>query len=175
MIEEASLQKLLEILIEANIIKRWKFISCGGDKNPPNYVDKIESFTIQDTLIKCNPFYSDKYCIIIDKPADDFKKDKISAGRYAKLKDRMKERLIILNEYSLEEYYKDYNHETYDQYLEEVNKFEANDHANRGKVKFNFAKQIGEKIIESSNGKEEFKKLFKDELNFLLKEDEITI
>ena len=110
-----------------------------------------------DTLIKCNPFYSDKYHLIVDKPKTPYSQK----SKIGKIKDRLGDRFIELQKESLEEYYQNIDKTLYN----EVTKAITDKPEHKGIIKGEYANKISEKI----NSAEDFSKLFGNELDFLLK------
>jgi AAA15 family ATPase/GTPase len=164
-LEESSLQTILDGCVEKEIIKKWTFISADGNGNLENYSESLKhlsnSLTSQSVLLFTNPFYKDKFCVIADelneqelgtplkKIFEDFEKF-INKGE--------EKRFIKLKQSELEIYYKNINEALYDKFYAE------HDKKKRHKTKGEFAIKIAELITTQ----DEFSKLFDNELDFLL-------
>lgn len=168
-LEESSLQRLLDILKENGKIKNWGFISAGGYKKVFKLSEKIKQFGNENTLLKCNPFYSDKYCIIIDSPSEQ---DFDESVEYKKMKglniDPDSPRLIVLKQKALENYY---DSEIYNLYNEEVKKIDRNlayDAVDgMGALKIKYAEVVARQILNSPDPSLKFSEVFHGELDFL--------
>ncbi|MBN1682807.1 AAA family ATPase [Candidatus Bathyarchaeota archaeon] len=157
-LEEDSLRQLLEPLKEANIIKDIAFISSSGWKKANNLSERIKNFDSERTLLKCNPFYQDKYCVIVDKVPDDEKEEPC----YQKL-SLLGDRFIQLSKHSIEDFYPE---EIKSEFNNEIDGVE--EYSQQGIIKGNYARKVAELILESPTPKEKFSEIFNRELDFLL-------
>jgi hypothetical protein len=159
-LEEYSLQIILDSLRTKGIIKNFQFVSASGTAKSINYSDTIYEIEKLNTLIKCNPYYFDKYYLILDsvKLIDDNK----LKSRVDKIKVRLDSRFIELSKHSLEEYYKNIDSTIGKKVLEDL---ESVPDENHGIIKAKYAKKIAEKLTDADT----FSKLFNSELDFLLK------
>lgn len=153
-LEENSMLYILNKAKEKGIIRNITFVSASGVDNTQNLANAIASL---DTLIKCNPFYSDKYHLIIDKPKTPYGK----SSKIGKIKDRLGDRYIQLEKESLEDYYPNIDDDLYAKVKSDI----TDKPKEKGIVKGEYANKISEKI----NSAEDFSKLFGNELDFLLK------
>lgn len=158
-LEEYSLQLILEGLKSKNLIKNIQFVSASGAMRLVNFSETINEILNLNTLIKCNPYYFDKYRIIIDSLEEFAPKEK---ERIEKIKSNIGARFTELNEHSLEDYYKNIDAEIYKSAIEEIATAKGRE---KGIPKSKYANIILNKI----NTKEDFSILFNNELDFLLK------
>ncbi|TCN50007.1 hypothetical protein D0809_24060 [Flavobacterium circumlabens] len=158
-LEEYSLQLILEGLKSKKLIKNIQFVSASGAMRVVNFSETINEILNLNTLVKCNPYYFDKYQIIIDSLEEFAPKEK---ERIEKVKSNIGSRFIELKEHSLEDYYKNIDVEIYKNAIEEIATAKGRE---KGIPKSKYANQI----LNQINTKEEFSKLFNNELNFLLK------
>jgi|GEM_PF-1932387 len=158
-LEEYSLQIILDDLKHKSIIKNFQFVSFSGIENSIGMSEKINELEKLNTLIKCNPYYFDKYLIITDSTTNLNTKVQ---SRVEKLKRSINSRFIELKEHSLEDYYKNVDLDIFQRYHLEIAETNKNMH---GLIKAKYAREIVEKI----NDKNSFQKLFKNELDILLK------
>ncbi len=155
-VEEYSLQILLDKLKEKGIIKNWGFISSSGWTKAANLTDTIDSyFTPVTTLLKCNPFYHDKYAVIIDKPnISDCEHE-----CYRKLSTLGSKRFTVLNKNSIEEYYPIKLKSEYEKEIADKKQYNE-----KGKVKAKYALIFADTI----NNANAFSSAFCTELDHLL-------
>lgn len=155
-LEEYSLQLILDYVKEKGFIRNIQFVSASGIDNVPNLTDRANQIISLNTLIKCNPYYFDKYCVIVDNY--DGKSAKLN-----NLKEKLGNRFIELSCSTLEEYYVNLDSEIHKDAVERISK--ATSHTEKGLIKADSAKQIA-KLIRTP---QDFSKLFKNELDeFLL-------
>ena len=155
-LEEASLEFILKTLSEKEILKNIQFISAGGWTKIEKVIDLTKNLQTATLLVKCNPYYFDKFIIILDNTYHFNKKDK---EKIESMKEKIKpqERFIELKNQNIEDYYKNLDKEVYKEYTETPDN-------KSGEVKRKFSELITEKI----KTKEDFSKLFDGELDFLL-------
>lgn len=156
-LEESSIQCLLQNLQEKEIIDtEVQFISASGYGNIDNLVKNIKSI---DTLLKCNPFYSDTYRII----TDNFKNFNDSeAQKLNELKKKLGERFIELEKKELEEYYPPELKKKYDSKKKELDK--KDEYNQIGIIK----RESALKFAETIKTEEEFSRIFNNQLDFLI-------
>lgn len=164
LVEEASLQKILDSLKQAEILKNWSFISTSGINKIPSVADRLRSIKEYDLLVKCNLFYQDSYCIITDHFDDDEQSSKGLSSLRSKLED---DRFIMLSKNALEDYYPEELKAIFDK---EMSNIDQNDHASRGILKLEFAQKLVDLIKSESDKRAKFSEIFHHELDFLLKE-----
>ena len=111
-----------------------------------------------NTLIKCNPYYFDKYFIIVDNLAAI--EDEKLKNRFEKIRANIKRRFIELKLHSLEDYYSNLDVQIEKDAKKEIEK-NKND---QGTIKARYAKIVSEKITD----KYSFSKFFNSELDFLI-------
>lgn len=157
-LEEYSLQIILDDARNKGLIKNIQFVSSSGISKAADFSETIYEIEKLNTLIKCNPYYFDKYFIIIDSLAaiDDVK----LKTRFKNISNKIGRRFVELKLNSLEDYYSNL-----DVQFEERAKAEIqNNKDNPGMVKAKYARLIIDRIID----RETFSKLFNSELDFLL-------
>jgi len=158
-LEEYSLQLILEGLKSKNLIRNIQFVSASGVMRAVNFSETINELLNLNTLIKCNPYYFDKYQIIIDSLDGLGAKEK---EKIHKLKSSVGERFIELKERSLEDYYKNIDLDIHKMAIEEILMAKGRE---KGPIKSKYANLILNKI----NSREDFANLFNNQLDFLLK------
>lgn len=159
-LEEYSLQKILDTAREKGIIKNIQFVSASGVNRSIGFADTIYEIEKLNTLIKCNPYYFDKYYLILDNTAEI--QDKGLHARLETIKNRLSERFIELSLNSLEDYYLNISQELHDAFASESEA--EKDKFKKGLIKAKYASEISNLIVN----KESFTKLFNGELDFLL-------
>jgi ABC-type multidrug transport system ATPase subunit len=157
-LEESSLQVILDHAKSIGLLKNIQFVSSGGWSKAVNYSNMMEQIENLDTLVKCNPFYKDKYLMILDNTV------KLNQDRINRIKVRLKERFHELKRSSLEEYYLDFNPEIYDTYTKET--VGIKDQNTIGLIKDKCAR----KICDFIQNKSDLSKLFNKEIDFLFKD-----
>lgn len=157
-LEEYSLQLILDGLKAKNLIRNIQFVSASGAMRVVNFSQTINELLNLNTLIKCNPYYFDKYQIIIDSLNEFSLKEK---EKIVKIKSNIGERFIELKKSSLEDYYENIDLDIHKMAIEEISKEKGRE---KGLPKSKYANLILNKI----NSKEDFSKLFNNELDFLL-------
>lgn len=167
-LEERSLQELLIALQkdDRKIIKNWGFISTGGNGNVGKFVKRINEFETFETLIKCNPFYYDKYCVVVDAVSEEEKASK----EFEKMKSKLGEkRFVLLSKTKIEGYYPaDIKKDFYGQKTLIPKNVKYPDKGGEGDLKVKFAKDVTERILKSGNPRAKFSEIFEGELDFLL-------
>ena len=158
-IEESSLQNILDGAKE--MLKNIQFVSLGGWSHEKRYGEIIKNLEATNTLIKCNPWYGERYRLILDKP-DITKLQKGEEARFRKISEKLEDRYVELKYHNIEEYYKNIDQTIYDAFL-------AGSKTQEEKTKYSL--QIAE-IIKTP---EDFSKLFEGELDFLLKEEDTLL
>jgi hypothetical protein len=157
-VEEYSMQVILDHAKGKGLIKNIAFVSAAGASRAVSMSDTINAIENLNTMLKCNPLYLDKYCVIIDN-TDSFQPGEKS--KIEKMKKRLGERFYELKKPGLEEYYNDFDSEIYSACTEELNKANRGE---KGNIKEKYAKLITEKILT----KADFTRIFQGELDFLL-------
>lgn len=159
-LEEDSLRKILVHCRDTlGIIKNWEFISASGAENVLKFDDMIHQIEIQRILLICNIFYKDQFCVIIDCK-NEAQKNNSNYQKLNRLNNGKEKRFKELEKRSLEEYYPE------DVKAEFNKESEGKEGALLGEIKSKFALKINQKI----NSTQDFKTLFNNELNFLLKD-----
>jgi ABC-type multidrug transport system ATPase subunit len=156
-LEEHSLQLILDECKRKGIIRNIQFISASGHTRQVSISETVNELVNLNTLVKCNPYYLDKYLFIIDNTEDFTKKEK---EKITKIAERLGNRYLELSKRSIENFYGNLDSKIQTAATEEIkiaSKTEV------GQVKAKFAKLISEHI----NSKENFSKLFQTELDFL--------
>ncbi|MCK7590932.1 AAA family ATPase [Subsaxibacter sp. CAU 1640] len=158
-LEEHSLQVILDNLRNKGIIKNIQFVSASGISKSIDLAETVYELEKINTLIKCNPYYFDKYCIIIDHldPNIDSKLSK----RILSLGNRIGQRFVQLSKHSIEEYYSNIDPQLYNEYKKEIG---ASSASSVGNIKAKYAIKIAN-LLSNAN---DFSKLFMNELDFLL-------
>ncbi len=159
-LEEYSLQLILDDARNKGIIRNIQFVSASGVSKSLDLSETIYEIEKLNTLIKCNPYYFDKYYLVIDN-TDDIKDDALKK-RLGKIRGRLDKRFVELTLHSLEDYYSNL-----DGQLEKIAKEEIAKKPNpteQGVCKANYATKIKDKIVD----RDTFSKLFNGELDFLL-------
>ncbi|HTD99073.1 MAG TPA: AAA family ATPase [Mucilaginibacter sp.] len=159
-LEEYSLQLILDHAREKNIIKNIQFVSASGESNVIKLKERMDNVEKLNTLIKCNPYYDDKYLIIIDSVGDF---DEPKKEKFNKIRNKLGTRFIELKEKGLEDYYKNLDKTIAEQCTVALS--EEKDSFKKGLIKAEYAK----KILLLINAKDDFIKLFNGELNNLIK------
>ena len=157
-LEEYSLQIILDYARNKGIIRNIQFVSASGASKLLSLSETVNELEKIDTLIRCNPYYFDKYNIVIDNTKE---LEPSIKTRIEKIKAKLKNRFIELSQHSLEDYYSNLNTELANQSKIEIDKAIGLD---KGRIKAEFAIKITKNIIN----KESFSKLFNGELDFLL-------
>lgn len=158
-LEEYSLQIILDSARTKGIIKNIQFVSASGVNKAINFSETIYELEKLNTLVKCNPYYYDKYFLIIDN-LNEINDEKLKT-RVNKLKQHLGQRFVELSLHSLEDYYLNINPELYKQSRENI---QNEDRQNQGNIKANYARLISQEIVN----KIKFSELFNGELDFLL-------
>ncbi|MBA9074283.1 putative ATPase [Flavobacterium gossypii] len=158
-LEEYSLQLILDNARDKGIIKNIQFVSASGISKAVDLSTTIYELEKLNTLVKCNPYYFDKYFMVVDN-ISNIKDDKLKE-RISKIEKRLNERFIQLMLDSLENYYQNIDKEISEKALHELSE---SDNKSKGEIKFRYAKQISDIIVS----REDFSKLFNSELDFLL-------
>jgi len=158
-LEEYSLQIILDSAREKGIIKNIQFVSASGISKVADFSNTIYELEKLNTLIKCNPYYFDKYFIIIDN-LDEIDDSKLK-DRMKKIKKRLDSRFIELSKHLLEDYYQNIDKEIWEN---ANNELLHSPEKNKGNIKAKYAEIISAKITNS----ETFSVLFNTELDFLL-------
>ncbi|HEV7644697.1 MAG TPA: AAA family ATPase [Pyrinomonadaceae bacterium] len=159
-LEEYSLQVILDNAREKGIIKNIQFVSASGVTKSLDLADKIYELEKLNTLVKCNPYYFDKYYLIIDniEALDLVLKERVERIG-GKLRDRFKQLTLA----SLEDYYSNLDVDFAREAKENIASLQ--DRQSVGKAKELYAFEISKKILD----REAFSRLFNGELDFLLK------
>ncbi len=158
-LEEYSLQIILDRARQKGIIKNIQFVSASGVSKSLDISETIYEIEKLNTLVKCNPYYFDKYYLVLDNLKNI--KDDILKNRVNKIKERLNKRFIELSLNSLEDYYLNLD----EKIGNEVKKcIASSDKNNVGLMKAKYARLIANKI----NSSESFSLLFNKELDFLL-------
>ncbi|MEP0915079.1 AAA family ATPase [Leptolyngbya sp. GB1-A1] len=159
-LEEYSLQIILDDARKKGIIKNIQFVSASGTSRSVDLAETIYELEKLNTLVKCNPYYFDKYLFVIDSVKNI--NDERLKKRLLEIRSRLGSRFIELKLHSLEDYYPNL-----DGNLEASAKSEIseNERKNKGGSKAKYAKLISEKITDE----QDFSRLFNGELDALLK------
>jgi len=157
-LEEYSLQLILQDFQQKGIIKNFQFVSASGISRTISFSKTMNEIENLNTLVKCNPYYTDKYCLIIDSTNDLSPKEK---ARFTKIKQKLDDRFVELSKHSLEDYYEQFNADVFKEYTEEISAVKGRE---KGLIKVKYAGKIATLITS----KEEFSSLFNNELDFLL-------
>ncbi|MFA5947052.1 MAG: AAA family ATPase [Patescibacteria group bacterium] len=168
LLEEASLQKLLDALKKKGIVKNWGFISAAGANNVPLFAEHIRRFNTEQTLLKCNPFYYDKYSIIIDSPTDPEYQNTPEYKKMQKMNvDIAAKRFVVLSRKQIEDYY---DNEMKNDFDAELSGCSVDHRINypEGIIKDKYAHLVAKQIIDHADPRSEFKRIFDNELDFLL-------
>jgi AAA15 family ATPase/GTPase len=165
-LEESSLGTILKAAAEKSIIKNWNFISSKGNSAVYNMAENIKEFSKnlndQAILLFTNPFYKDKFYIILDSMNDLELKNKTLVGQFKYLEKNLEERFIKLEETQIEKYYKNIDPKLSDNFEKEINlEVDKNKH---NAIKAKYAIQVSKLITD----KNIFTKLFNNELKTLL-------
>ncbi len=158
-LEEYSLQIILDVLRVRGIIKNIQFVSASGVVKSLNLAETILELEKLNTLIKCNPYYFDKYFIIID---NTIKMDASIKAKVDRIQNKLGSRYIELKKASLEDYYFNINEEIAKEAKKEI---EESNRETKGLIKAKYAEIIASQI----NDFKTFSKLFDKELDFLQK------
>lgn len=159
-LEEYSLQIILDSARDKGIIKNIQFVSASGISKVADFSNTIYEIEKLNTLIKCNPYYFDKYFIIIDN-LDEIDDPKLK-DRMKKIEKRLDSRFIELSQHSLEDYYQNIDREIWENANNELSE---STEKNKGNIKAKYAQFISAKITNNQT----FSILFNTELDFLLK------
>lgn len=158
-LEENSMLTLLQILQNKGIVnEKIQFISAGSDTDAIRTSLLMKTLTNYKTLLKCNPFYVNKFYIIIDKP--NAQGGLLNSEDFAMLKQSIGDRFIKLSKDALEEYYPE---ELQKEFYEEFKKLNSDDYIQQGYLKAQFAIKFAEKI----SSKEDFEKYFESDMKKL--------
>ena len=157
-LEEYSLQVILESAKSKGFLKNIQFVSASGMIRAISISETIREIENLNTLVKCNPYYFNKYFIIVDNVDDLSIREK---DRIDKIKTRIGNRFKELGKKSIEDYYKNISIEIFNQFKSEVG---SSSREQTGLIKYKFAELISNHI----NSREDFSKLFDGELDFLL-------
>ncbi len=158
-LEEYSLQLILDDARNKGIIKNIQFVSASGVSKAADLSETIYELEKLNTLIKCNPYYFDKYFMVIDSLSniDDAKLKK----KAEKIGNRLGNRFIELKLDSLEDYYLNFDKKLMDQAKTEIHDAPE---SSKGNIKAKYAELISKKV----DSEHSFSKLFNGELDFLL-------
>ena len=159
-LEEYSLQIILDDARNKGLIKNIQFVSASGVSRAADLSETIYELEKLNTLIKCNPYYFDRYFMIIDSLTNII--DEKLESRIKKIKDKLIHRFTELKLDSLEDYYLNIDKSIMEQAKEEIKESQE---VNKGNIKAKYAKLICKKIDSAHS----FSKLFNNELDFLLK------
>lgn len=159
-LEEYSLQIILDYARNQGIIKNIQFVSASGVSKAADLSEIINELEKLNTLIKCNPYYFDKYIMVIDSLTNI--NDTPLKNRIQKIKKNLSDRFVELTLDSLEDYYANIDKELMQKAKLEIQN--ASTKADIGKIKAIYA----EKISKNINSQASFSKLFGGELDFLL-------
>jgi len=173
LVEESSIIELLKPIFtsEKSFLKNIFYVAVNGESKFENYDNsELQKFKSQDTLIKCNPFYSDSYLLIVDKYKDKSINKKLV--RYLEnRKERMNKnqnRFFELSKDGIEDYYGN-NENLYKLIKDDIEQLVTLKGQELGKLKASIAKSVGEYIIKSENSEFVFSELFENELDILIK------
>lgn len=158
-LEEYSLQLILDDAKRKNLISNIQFISASGVTRIISLTETINEIKNLNTLIKCNPYYVDKYLIILDNTMNLGKKEFFKLSR---IKDKLGNRFVELSNKVLEEYYMNIDPTIYQEFMREAKTASGQE---MGLLKAKYAAIVTKKL----NTSEDFSKLFNKELDFLLK------
>lgn len=173
LVEESSIIELLKPIYtsENSFLKNIFYVAVNGESKFENYDNlELQKFKSQDTLIKCNPFYSDTYLLIVDKYIDKSTNKKLVKYLESR-KERMNKnqnRFIELSKNGIEDYYSN-NAELYKLVKDDIEQLATLKGQGLGKLKAKIAKSVGEYIIKSKKPKFIFSELFENELDVLIK------
>jgi len=161
LLEEASMQIILDTAKEMDILKNITFISASGVSNAGKFSETFKELSRINTLLKCNPFYGSRYKVILDNRA------KLPADQKA-IVDRIEKQiynpLVELKNGDIEDYYPNLDKSLHDKFVTDFKKVKGN-YKDEGNVKRYYAQLIAAQI----NNVAVFSKLFDNELNFLLR------
>jgi len=158
-LEEYSLQVILEHCKRIGLIKNIQFVSASGAMRIISLTETINELENLNTLLKCNPYYFDKYLLIIDS-LKDFQPSEIM--RIESIRKKLKNRFTELKETSLENYYVNLDKARFESAIEEIAKQKGR---YKGVAKGKWANAIAGLI----KNKSDFSNLFGNELDFLLR------
>ncbi len=168
-LEEHSLQLILEDAKSKGLLRDIVFISGSGVSKTIDFNDTMLELERFNTLLKCNPFYSEKYLMVIDNSRT---LEEAVSKRITKARAKLGDRFIELTKESLEDYYKKFDEPLYKQFQIEIGELGEKLRGNRrdfkrelGKLKASFAELITQKVHTNAD----FIKLFEGELNILLR------
>lgn len=159
-LEEYSLQIILDDARKKGIIKNIQFVSASGVSKSIDLTETIYELEKLNTLIKCNPYYFDKYLLVIDN-VDDIEDENLQK-RIEIIRRKLDKRFIELKLPSLEDYYSNIDNAIGERAKEEIGESSKK---KQGLIKAKFAEKIADKVTDSKS----FSKLFKNELDILLK------
>lgn len=158
-VEENATAILLSEL-KGKIIKDIQFISTASNSKIPSFSKELDRL---ETLCKTNIFYHDTYLVIVD----NYQKNTDVKDKLDKIKQKIGDkRFKELNEEDLEDYYKNLSEEIYEEFKikkESIPKRNSEKDP-LGELKNEYAKKMAREI----KTKEDFSKLFNNELDFLL-------
>ena len=160
-VEEYSLFVILEDCKRKGIVKNFQFISAGGESKVIELAERLNNFLQLDTLIKCNPYYYDKYLVVVDNTSGFNTKQK---DRFNRIRAKLGPRFAELSNHSLEDYYPNIAPNIRSDFDKEFASLNGDESA-QGRKKAEFASKVSSLI----NNAFEFSKLFNGELNLLLK------
>lgn len=168
-VEETSFQTFLDIMKESGVIKNIGFISSSGSNKALTLSKKMFEISQYSIILKTNPWYYDKFLIILDKlPSEEM--EKINQDQFfKKLKDSG--RLIWLKKDGLEAHYPEALLEQFKKKFEKV----KGDYVEEGKLKVLFAEKFARHVLKQENRSSELKKRFGGSVNILLNEKESSI
>ncbi|MBL0744828.1 AAA family ATPase [Chryseolinea lacunae] len=161
LLEEASMQIILDTAKEKDLLRNITFISASGVTNAGKFTETFKELSRINTLLKCNPFYGTRYKVILDNRSGLPRDQKEIVDRISK---QVYNPLIELKRGSIEEYYPNLDNAIYTQFNSEFATVKG-DYKEEGKTKRKFAEMIANKISTAAD----FSKLFDKELNFLLR------
>ena len=158
LLEEYSMQVILEDAKQKGIIKDMIFVSASGVSNVSSIAEAFDPLAHLHTLMKCNPYYTDKYLVIVDQFSGIAEK---TANKLRRIQSSMGKRFIELSKPALEDYYANIDKQLYNDCITQLSGTGAKQ---KGILKATFALRITEKILT----KEDFSTLFTGELDQLL-------
>jgi hypothetical protein len=159
-LEEHSLQIILDLANRKGIIKNFQFISASGINKSLDLSETIYEIEKLNTLIKCNPYYFDKYLLVVDNTRNITGSS--FGERVKRISKSLGSRMIELSLSSLEDYYSNIDSEIAMQAHREIS--QANDDQ-KGAIKAKYAKIISSKVHNEAD----FSRLFNHELDSLKK------
>lgn len=101
--EESSIEILLKKINERFFHKNIQFIACSGSNHVLDEQESIKNIINHNKLLKCTPIYLDKYFIVVDKLTDTIQEKE----ELIKIKNKLGERFIELDQEKIEDIYPD--------------------------------------------------------------------